>query len=132
MTISQTNVRSEEVVKVLLAHFPEYLETGKFEYCDIDLPYTVWGGFGLYITDYIRSLPTDRLDDDYLVVRLFDFVNELMSTGDDDTQTIVVIELFENFYSYRKTIDLARRKLLAEHVPWLEKQGTWLRTIEED
>lgn len=127
-----TGVRFEGVVSVLLAHFPEFLETEDYKHCDLELAYSVWGGFGQFVTNYIRSMPTDRLDDDPLVVRLFDFVNELMSSGDADTQTIVIIELFENFYGYRKTLDLARRKLRPEHLPWLEKQGEWFQTLDDE
>ena len=124
-------VAYKDVVKVLLERFPEFKETEDFkEGVDPDIPYSVWGAFGRFITAYLRRLPCDALDDNDLANRLFHFANELMDTGDDETQTIVVIELFENFYMYRKTLELGRRKLKPKHVAWLEKQGEWLGTSD--
>ncbi len=118
----------KDVISILLDRFPEFAETEDFRSgTDHEIPYSVWGVFGHYITDYIRRLPVETIDDDELVARVFDFANELMESGDDDTQTIVVIELFENFYPYRKTFRVARRKLKPQHLTWLERQGDWLR-----
>lgn len=123
----------KDVIKVLLERFPEFAETENFrEGVFHDIPYSVWGAFGHYITDHIRKVPVDRLDEDDLTNRVFSLANDLMESGDDETQTIVVIELFENFYSYRKTLKLARRKLHPRHRPWLEKQGQWLTASGED
>lgn len=127
----------ENVIEILLERFPEFTETEDFrEGVFQDIPYSVWGAFGNYITNHIRSAPAGALEDDDLTNRVFDLANKLMDSGDDETQTIVVIELFENFYSYSKTLELARKKLHPRHVPWLEKQGLWIATsdpgVEED
>jgi hypothetical protein len=125
-------IRYSDVVKVLLERFPEFREHKEFQLVDLDLAYSVWGTFGRYITDYMRRLPTTELDENDLVNRVFDLANDLMDSGDDDTQTIVVIELFENFYSYRKTLEIARRKLHPRHRHWLEKQGAIIATSDLD
>ena len=74
--------------------------------------------------------PAERLDDDPVVARVFDLANELMDSDDINTNDVVVVELFENFYMYRKTLELARRKLKPEHLTWLERQGVWLGTSD--
>lgn len=119
-----------QVVDLLLDRFPEFKETEEYRWVadDLELPYAVWGAFGRRMTTYMRRLPADRVDSDEMVDRVFDFANEMMDCGDDNTQTIVVVELFENFYMYRRTLELGRRKLKPEHVVWLEKQGHWLGT----
>lgn len=121
-----------KVVDLLLDRFPEFKETEGFQLVrdDLELPYVVWGAFGRFITAYMRRLPADGLDGDELVNRVLDFANELMDAGDDETQNIVVIELFENFYMYRKTLELGRRKLKSQHATSLEKQGLWLGTSD--
>ncbi|MBE9555822.1 MAG: hypothetical protein IMF08_03110 [Proteobacteria bacterium] len=120
-----------DVVDILLERFPEFKETEDFKWgIYLDLSYSVWGAFGRYITTYMNRLPADRVEADELVNRVFDFANEMMDGGDDDTQTIVVIELFENFYTYRKTLELGQRKLKPQHVTWLERQGVWLGTCD--
>ena len=122
----------KDVVEVLLNRFPEFMETKYYDSDNSDLAYVVWGGFGSFVTTYMRSLPADRLDDDTLVAKVFDLANELMDSDDPETRTIVVVELFENFYMYRKTLELARRKLKKEHLTWLERQGKWLWTSDFD
>lgn len=122
-------VAFKDVVPVLLERFPEFKETEDFKWgIDLEFSYSVWGAFGRFITNYIRRLPADELEDDDLVTRVFDLANELMDSDDVDTHGIVVIELFENFYSYQKTLELARRKLKQQHLEWLEKQGAMFRT----
>ena len=124
-------VAYKDIVTVLLDRFPEFKETEDFKWgIDPEIPYSVWGAFGRFITTYMRRLPADALNNDELVNRVFDFANELMDSGDDDTKTIVVIELFENFYMYRKTLELGRRKLKSKHVTWLNRQGAWLGTSD--
>jgi len=120
----------KDVVKVLLDRFPEFMETDDYDPDDLDLPYMLWGGFGRFITTYMRRLPAERLDDDPLVARVFDLANEFMDSDDINTNDIVVVELFENFYMYRKTLELARRKLKPEHLTWLNRQGGWLGTSD--
>lgn len=115
------------ITTILLDRFPEFGTHDEFQWVDLELPYDVWAAFGQYITDYIRRQPSKMLDDDELVNRVFDFANELMDSGDDETQNIVIIELFENFYPYRKTFEVARRKLKPQHMTWLERQGDWLQ-----
>ena len=123
----------KDVIAILLEHFPEFTETENFKHGVFpEIAYSVWGAFGQYITDYMLKLPASELDSDELVARTFDLANELLDSGDDETQTIVVIELFENFYSYRKTLNLARRKLLPRHLHWLEKQGQWISTSDQN
>ncbi len=122
----------KDVVKVLLDRFPEFMESDDYYSDEMDIPYVIWGGFGRFVTNYMRRLPTDRLDNDPLVIRVFDFANELMDSDDPETRTIVVVELLENFYMYRKTLELARRKLKKEHLTWLERQGKWLWTSDCD
>jgi hypothetical protein len=126
-----TQIAYNDVVDILLERFPEFKETEDFKWgIDLDIPYSVWGAFGRYITTYMNRLPADRIEADELVNRVFDFANEMLDRGDDDTHTIVVIELFENFYTYRKTLELGRRKLKSQHVNWLERQGFWLGTLD--
>ncbi len=110
----------KDVVKVLLDRFPEFMESDDYYSDELDIPYVIWGGFGRFVTNYMRRLPADRLDDDPLVIRVFDFANELMDSDDPDTLDIVGIELFENFCMYQKTLELARRKLKKEHLTSLE------------
>ena len=122
----------KDVVEVLLDRFSEFKETEYYDSANSDLAYVVWGGFGRFVTTYMRNLPADRLDNDMLVARVFEFANELMDSDDPETQNIVVVELFENFFMYRKILELARRKLKKKHLTWLERQGTWLRTSDTD
>lgn len=121
-----------DVIEVLLNRFPEFVETEYYDMANADLAYIVWAGFGSYVTDYMRELPADRLDGDPFVARVFDLANELMDSDDPNTRTIVVVELFEHFYMYWKTLELARRKLKPEHLPSLEGLSTGFRTPEPD
>lgn len=120
----------KDVVKVLLERFPEFAETDGYDPDELDSAYIVWGSFGRYVTTYMRRLPAERLDDDPLVAKVFDLANELMDSDDPETHSIVVIELLEYFYMYRKTLELARRKLKKEHLTWLERQGLQLGTSD--
>lgn len=120
----------KDVVDVLLDRFPEFTATPEFEHFDLDLPYSVWGGFARFATTYLSRTPADRLDEDPFVARIFDLANDLMDSDDSDTQNIVIVELFENLAVYRKPLEVARRKLKKEHLTWLEKQTTWLRASD--
>ena len=120
----------QDVVKVLLDRFPEFMESQHYIADDLEFSYAIWGGFGRFVTNHMRRIPADRLDDDPFVAKVFDFTNELMDSDDPDTQTIVVIELLEQFYMYQKTLELARRKLKREHLTWLERQS-WVGTPED-
>lgn len=121
-----------QVVDLLLDRFPEFKETEEYWLVadDLELPYIVWGTFGRYITTYMNRLPADRVDSDEMVNQVFDFANEMMDGGNDDTRTIVVVELFENFYSYRKTLELGRRKLKREHLKYLEAMLGYFGTCD--
>ncbi|NIA70681.1 hypothetical protein HBA54_18955 [Pelagibius litoralis] len=122
----------KDVVPLLLERFPEFREDERYRPEEVDLPYSIWGGFGRYITELVSELPDDELDDHPVVARLFDFTNEMMSGGDEETQSIVAIELFENFYEYRKTYDLAWRKLDPTHHFWFEKVSQFLKIPEQN
>lgn len=115
-------VAYKDVIKVLLERFPEFLETEEYEFSDPDIAYSVWGGFGRFSTNYMRRLSAGRLDEDPFVNKVFDLAIEFLDSDDPDTQTIVVIELFENFAAYRKTFEIGRRKLAPRHFTWLERQ----------
>ena len=127
-----SEVPYENAVEILLDRFPEFLKSELSEEDLTEGAYYIWGVFGTFATNYICSLPKDQLDRDPFVSRIFELANDLMSNGDLEMQNLVVIELFENFYGHRKTLDLARRKISAEHLPWLEKQGEWLNTIKDN
>ncbi len=120
----------KDVVKVLLDRFPEFRETREYQSSYPDIAYDVWGGFGRFATTYMRRSPAERLVDDPFVDRVFDLANELMDSDDPETHSIVVIELLENFHAYRKTLELARRKLKKEHLTWLERQGDVSRSAD--
>jgi hypothetical protein len=123
-------VAYKDVVPVLLERFPDFVESDYYDPEDLDLSYLMWGNFARYAMHYLRRQPAERLDDDPFVERVFALANDLMDSHDPDTNTIVTIELFENFYMYRKTLELARRKLKPEHREWLEKQGAMFGTSE--
>ncbi|MEP3277051.1 MAG: hypothetical protein ABJN26_06225 [Stappiaceae bacterium] len=122
----------ENIVEILLERFPEFSRSEHYDKQDHDLPYAVWSGFGTFIANHIHSVPEHQLESDTLVVKLFEFANELMSDGDDDVQTIVVIELFEMFYVDRIMLTLARHKIRSEHISWLERQGEWLKAGDKN
>ena len=115
-------VAYEDVGKVLLERFPEFTESHHYDPDDVDVPYMLWSGFGNFVTTYIRRSPAERLDGDSFVARVFDLANELMDSEDPVTNDVVITELLENFSAYRKTFELARRKLKTEHLTWLERQ----------
>ena len=117
-----TQIAYKDVVDILLERFPEFKETEVFKwvlYDDLEFPYAVWGSFAEYAVAHIRRLPIEELDADRFVARVFDMTNELMDRGDDETQNLIVVEMFEHFFTYAKTLELARRKLKLEHVQWL-------------
>ena len=122
----------KDVVSLLLERFPEFREDERFCSDELNMPYSIWGGFGRYIIERLRAIPDEQIDDDPLVNRLFDFANQMLSNGDEETQNIVVIELLENFYKRRKTYDLASRKLDASNLPFLEHPGKWLKLPDSD
>ncbi|WP_299396172.1 hypothetical protein [Pelagibius sp.] len=122
----------KDVVPLLLERFPEFREDERFNPDELDMPYSIWGGFGRYITELLFAIPEGELDNHPMVHRVFDFTNEMMSKGDEETRNIVVIELFENFYEHRKTYDLARRKLTESNLPALEYPANWLKVPDLD
>jgi hypothetical protein len=123
----------KDVVAILLERFPEFKETEEFRWVlhdDLEFPSAVWGGFADYAAARIRRLPIEELDRDEFVARVFNIANELMDRGDEETQNLIVVELFEHFFTYAKTLELARRKLKPEHVQWLNQLDVLLATSE--
>ena len=123
-------VSYSDVTTELLDRIPEFKESVLYDPDELEFSYAVWGGFSSWITTYIRRLPLVQVDTDPLVIRVFDLANELLSSDDDDTQTIVCVELLENFYMHGRTLALGRRKLPPEHVTWLDRQGALLGTSD--
>lgn len=130
MADTPQGIAYSDAVEELLKRFPEFREWEGFDPDELDLPYCQFGDFARIATTRMRRIPAENLDDDPFVIRVFDFANDLMDSDDDETQNLTVVEFFENFYMYQKTLELSRRKLKNAHLADLERLSYLLGTSD--
>ena len=112
-----TKITSINAVQELFDRIPGFKNSQEFDEYDLTLPTVVFDKFG----DYLLAKILSSSENDSVIIKSFDFINEMQDSADAEVKNLAQVGVFEVLAGLETAIGVSEKLLNKNGLEWFLK-----------